>query len=86
MKKLLMLIACVCFANASIAATCEELAVSKDGKPLFGAAKTAFMKKCEKENNASPKADCESKAVDKNGKPLSGAAKASSIKKCLSEN
>lgn len=27
--------------------TCESKAVSKAGKPLAGAAKTAFMKKCE---------------------------------------
>jgi hypothetical protein len=51
------------------------MAVSKDGKPLAGAAKTSFLKKC--------KADaCEPKAVDKNGKALSGAAKASFLKKC----
>ena len=27
--------------------SCETKAVSKDGKPLAGAAKTSFMKKCE---------------------------------------
>lgn len=31
------------------AAACATKAVSKDGKPLAGAAKAAFMKKCEKE-------------------------------------
>jgi hypothetical protein len=49
-------------------------AVSKDGKPLAGAAKASFIKKC-----------CESAAVSKDGKPLAGAAKASFIKKCESE-
>lgn len=29
--------------------TCEAKAISKAGKPLAGAAKAAFMKKCEKE-------------------------------------
>jgi hypothetical protein len=31
------------------AAACATKAVSKEGKPLAGAAKTAFMKKCEKD-------------------------------------
>jgi hypothetical protein len=49
--------------------------MSADGKPLAGAAKNSFMKKC--------KADaCAPKAVDKNGKPLAGAAKNSFMKKC----
>jgi len=47
-------------------------AVSRDGKPLSGAAKTSFMKKC-----------CEDSAKSKDGKPLSGAAKASYVKKCI---
>ena len=29
--------------------TCESKAVGKDGKPLAGAAKASFMKKCESE-------------------------------------
>ncbi|MES2091535.1 MAG: hypothetical protein V4532_16385 [Pseudomonadota bacterium] len=62
---------------------CESQAVGKNGKPLAGAAKTSFIKKCEKEAGAgSASATCALKAVDKNGKPLAGAAKASSIKKC----
>jgi hypothetical protein len=56
--------------------TCESKAVGKDGKPLAGAAKTSFMKKCMTDT-------CESKAVSADGKPLSGAAKNSSIKKCM---
>lgn len=50
-------------------------AVSKDGKPLAGAAKTAFIKKCKREA-------CEPKAVSADGKPLAGAAKNSFLKKC----
>ena len=65
--------------------SCEAKAVSKDGKPLAGAAKAAFMKKCEKEGKAGG-SDCEAKAVGKNGKPLAGAAKAASIKKCEKES
>jgi hypothetical protein len=55
--------------------TCDSKAVSKDGKPLAGAAKTSFMKKCMADS-------CEPKAVDKNGKPLAGAAKTSFMTKC----
>ena len=60
-------------------AACEAKAVSKEGKPLYGAAKDASIKKCM--GDAKPN-DCEAKAVSKDGKPLYGAAKAASIKKC----
>jgi len=65
---------------AFAAGECEAKAVGKDGKPLAGAAKTSFMKKCEKE--AGGGASCEAKAVSKDGKPLAGAAKTSFMKKC----
>ncbi len=67
---------------------CEAKAVGKNGKPLVGAAKSAFMKKCEKDAAgatapvAATAPSCEDKAVSKSGKPLAGAAKAASIKKC----
>ena len=54
--------------------SCAMKAVSKDGKPLSGAARTSSIKKC-----------CDAQAVSKDGKPLSGAAKASSVKKCEAE-
>ncbi len=69
-------------ADAPAAGGCAEKAVSKDGKPLAGAAKASFIKKCEKDAQAAIAADCAAKAVSKDGKPLAGAAKASSIKKC----
>jgi hypothetical protein len=47
-------------------------AMSKDGKPLAGAAKASYMKKC-----------CEDSAKSKDGKPLAGAAKSSFVKKCM---
>ena len=77
MKRLLLAALITCFAAGAAMAqtTCESKAVGKDGKPLAGAAKTSFVKKC--------KADaCASKAVGKDGKPLSGAAKNSFMKKC----
>ena len=51
--------------------------MGKDGKPLAGAAKTSFMKKCMMES-------CETKAVGSDGKKLAGAAKNSFMKKCES--
>ena len=77
MKPLMIALLMSAFAVGSAFAqeSCESKAVSKDGKPLSGAAKTSFLKKC--------KADaCEAKAVSKDGKPLSGAAKNSFMKKC----
>lgn len=60
-------------------ASCEAKAMDKNGKALAGAAKKAFMKKCEKDQAM---ASCEGKAMDKNGKALAGAAKKSFMKKC----
>jgi hypothetical protein len=62
-------------ASAQTMQACEAKAVSKDGKPLAGAAKTSSVKKCMKDS-------CEANAVDKNGKKLAGAAKTSFLKKC----
>ena len=77
MKKILALLAVALFANGSVLAAnqCAAQAVDKNGKPLAGAAKSSFMKKCQREA-------CEAQANDKNGKPLAGAAKNSCVKKC----
>ena len=61
--------------GTAMAQSCESRAVSSDGKPLHGAAKTSFVKKCKKDA-------CESKAVSSEGKPLYGAAKNSFMAKC----
>jgi hypothetical protein len=60
--------------GAALAQSCGTNALSKDGKPLAGAAKASAIKKC-----------CETAAVSKDGKPLAGAAKKSFVKKCVSE-
>jgi hypothetical protein len=74
-----LLISAFACGSAMAQTACETQAVGKDGKPLAGAAKTSFVKKC--------KADaCTPKAVDKNGKALAGAAKTSFMKKCESES
>ena len=70
MKRLVLAVLVSAFAASSaMAASCK--AVSKDGKPLAGAAKMSFMKSC-----------CTKAAIGKDGKPLRGAAKASFIKAC----
>ena len=75
MKRLALALLVTSFAigSALAAPTCASKAVGKNGKPLAGAAKTSFMKKC-----------CEGAAMSKTGKPLSGAAKTSFVKKCVS--
>ena len=68
------LIACLSIGTA-MAQSCESRAVSAEGKPLHGAAKTSFIRKCKQDA-------CGSKAVSADGKPLHGAAKNSFMAKC----
>jgi hypothetical protein len=77
MKRILLAAMVSAFAIGSAVAqeTCDSKAVGKDGKPLAGAAKTSFMKKCMAD-------DCATKAVGSDGKALAGAAKTSFMKKC----
>jgi hypothetical protein len=76
MKRILLAAVISSFAmGTAMAASCDSQALSKDGKPLAGAAKTSFVKKCKLDA-------CAGKAVSKDGKPLSGAAKDSFLKKC----
>jgi hypothetical protein len=77
MKRIVLAAIVATFAIGSAVAqeTCESKAVGKDGKPLAGAAKTSFMKKCMADT-------CAIKAVGSDGKPLAGAAKTSFMKKC----
>jgi hypothetical protein len=72
MKHIILAVLITSFAvGSAMAQSCATKAVSKDGKPLAGAAKTSFVKKC-----------CEDSAVSKDGKPLSWAAKTSFVTKC----
>ena len=61
------LITCLAVGTAA-AQSCDSQAVSAGGKPLHGAAKMSFVKKCKRDA-------CGSKAVSAEGKPLHGAAK-----------
>jgi hypothetical protein len=65
-------------AAAQAPGTCESKAVSKNGKPLAGAAKNSFMTKCKRDA-------CAPKAVGSDGKALRGAAKNSFMAKCIRE-
>jgi opacity protein-like surface antigen len=79
MKRIFLAAVLATFAASAAFAddTCESKAIGKDGKPLAGAAKTSFMKKCKEDA-------CAPKAVGSDGKPLAGAAKSSFMKKCES--
>ncbi len=80
MKRILLaaLVLSLNVAFASAQETCASKAVSSAGKPLAGAAKASFLKKCKRDA-------CQIKAVGKNGKPLAGAAKKSFMQKCERE-
>lgn len=77
MRRIILAVVITAFAVSTAASqSCESKAVSAEGKPLSGAAKTSFVKKCKQDA-------CEGKAVSADGKPLAGAAKNSSMKKCM---
>ena len=73
MKRIILAALITSFAvGSAMAQSCTTKAIGKNGKPLAGAAKTSFIKKC-----------CKDSAVSKDGKPLSGAAKTSFVNKCV---
>jgi succinate dehydrogenase/fumarate reductase-like Fe-S protein len=77
MRRIILAVLITCFAVGTAAAqSCDSKAVSADGKPLHGAAKMSFVKKCKRDA-------CGSKAVSADGKPLHGAAKNSFMAKCM---
>jgi hypothetical protein len=65
-------------ASASAQGICESRAVSREGKPLAGAAKASFLKKCKRDT-------CQARAVGSDGRLLAGAAKKSFMQKCQRE-
>ena len=77
MKRIILtaLITCLAVGTAS-AQSCDSKDVGANGKPLHGAAKMSFVKKCKRDA-------CGSKAVSAEGKPLHGAAKNSFMAKCM---
>jgi hypothetical protein len=77
MRRVIIAALITCFAVGTAAAqSCDSKAVSADGKPLHGAAKTSFVRKCKRDA-------CADKAMSAEGKPLHGAAKNSFMAKCM---
>jgi hypothetical protein len=77
MRRIILTALITCLAVGTAAAqSCDSKAVSANGKPLHGAAKMSFVKKCKRDA-------CASKAVSAEGKPLHGAAKNSFMAKCM---
>ena len=81
MKKLIVAAAIAVFAGTAFAASpaCESQA---NEKKLSGAAKTSFIKKCEKDASDAVKQTCETQATEKK---LSGAARNSFVTKCVKD-
>ncbi len=82
MKSLLFAVAIAVLAsNVAFAAnpSCEAQATEKK---LAGAAKTSFIKKCDKDAAEAATQTCTSQAAEKK---LAGAAKSSFVKKCVSD-
>jgi hypothetical protein len=77
MRSIILAALMSCFVVSTVAAqSCDSKAISANGKPLHGAAKMSFVKKCERDT-------CLGKAVSTEGKPLHGAAKNSFVAKCM---
>jgi hypothetical protein len=81
MKRVLLAAAITVFActGAYAASTCDAQATEKK---LAGAAKTSFVKKCEKDMKEAAQKTCDAQAADKK---LAGAAKTSFVKKCVTD-
>jgi hypothetical protein len=77
MKSIIITAMIACLAVGTAAAqSCDSKAMGANGKPLHGAAKMSFVKKCKRDA-------CGSKALSAEGKPLHGAAKNSFMAKCM---
>ena len=81
--KSVLVVAALALAASNVAwaasAACETQATDKK---LAGAAKTSFMKKCEKDSSETAMKACDTQAADKK---LAGAAKTSFVKKCVAD-
>jgi hypothetical protein len=76
MKRIILTALITCLAVGTAAAqSCDSKAVGANGKPLHGAAKMSFVKKCKRDA-------CASNAMSPEAKPLHGAAKNSFMAKC----
>ncbi len=70
------------FASVSAFAQSPSCEAQATEKKLAGAAKTSFVKKCEKDTAAGATKACTDQAAEKK---LAGAAKSSFVKKCVKD-
>lgn len=79
MKRLMTVLAVLAAVFSTSAFAADSCEMQADAKKLAGAARTSFVKKCEKDHPPTDAASCEARATDKK---LAGAAKTSFVTKC----
>ncbi len=82
MKSLLVAIAITLFASTTAFAANPSCEAQAAEKKLAGAAKSSFIKKCDKDATEAATTACTTQATEKK---LAGAAKSSFVKKCVKD-
>jgi len=82
MKSLLVAMAITLFASTAAFAANPSCEAQAAEKKLAGAAKSSFIKKCDKDAAEAATAACTTQATEKK---LAGAAKSSFMKKCVKD-
>ena len=82
MKGLLVAVAITVFASSAAFATNPSCEAQAAEKKLAGAAKSSFIKKCDKDATEAATTACTTQATEKK---LAGAAKSSFMKKCVKD-
>lgn len=82
MKSLLVAIAITLFASTTAFAANPSCEAQAAEKKLAGAAKSSFIKKCDKDATEAATTACTTQATEKK---LAGAAKSSFMKKCVKD-
>jgi hypothetical protein len=82
MKSLLVATAIVLLTSTTAFAASPSCEAQAADKKLAGAAKSSFVKKCDKDATEAATTTCTTQATDKK---LAGAAKSSFVKKCVKD-
>ncbi len=82
MKSLLVAVAITLFASTAAFAANPSCEAQAAEKKLAGAAKSSFIKKCDKDATEAATTACTTQATEKK---LAGAAKSSFMKKCVND-
>jgi len=82
MKSFLFVVAISLFASTAAYAASPSCEAQAAEKKLAGAAKTSFVKKCDKDATEAATTACTTQATEKK---LAGAAKSSFMKKCVKD-